>query len=172
MGFEPDYLDRLRAAVRVSEVVGRKYRLRKAGGEFEAIENPSLKVNDKKQIWKDFSNGEKGGDIFAWLEAEEGLSFIEAVESVAKIAGISLPGRSSDSGRANDSARTCDNGGPVRNGAQSHQEIVDTWDYTDENNGFLYQTVRVQWRNPDGTWVLEKTGKPKKSFRQRRRASG
>src|SRR5258708_17094145 len=99
--FEPDYLDRLRAAVRVSEVVGRKYHLRKVGGEFEAIENPSLKVNDKRQVWYDFGKGQEGGSIFQWFEQQEGLSFIEAVEAVAKIAGIPLPHSGSNRGGTN-----------------------------------------------------------------------
>ncbi len=174
--FEPDYLDRLRAAVRVSEVVGRKYRLRKSGGEFEAIENPSLKVNDKKQIWKDFSNGEKGGDIFAWLEAEERLSFVEAVERVAAIAGIaSRPSdgnqhRKSHSNGAGNGATSPRDSERAERSSSARQEIVGTWDYVDADGCFLYQTVRVQWRNPDDSWVLEKGGKPKKSFRQRRRS--
>ncbi len=182
MGFEPDYLDRLRAAVCVSAVVGRKYRLRKVGGEFEAIENPSLKVNDKKQIWKDFSNGEKAGDIFDWLEAEEGLSFIEAVEHVAAIAGIALPGgrihglggtgKSCLNGKGNGHAAPSD-GGRTGRSSGARQEIVGTWDYVDAEGGFLYQTVRLQWRLPDGSWEKDpKTGKPKKLFRQRRRVPG
>jgi AAA domain/CHC2 zinc finger len=178
MTFDPDYLDRLRAAVRVSEVVGRRHKLRKVGGEFEAIDNTSLKVNDKKNVWKDWGNGtEKGGDIFAWFQQEESLSFIEAVERVAQISGIGLPKSQKTNGAAHRNGAVGNGVAPDdserdRRRSGARQEIVGTWDYTDAKGMFLYQTIRVQWRNPDGSWILEKSGKPKKSFRQRRRAPG
>ena len=92
MAYPPEFLDRLRAAVRVSEVVGRKWHLRRAGSEFVVNDNRSFSINDKKGIWKDFGNGgEKGGDVFDFLEAYDGLTFPAAVECVARLAGIPLP---------------------------------------------------------------------------------
>jgi len=182
--YPPDFLDRLRAAVRVSEVVGRKWRLRKAGVEFVVRDNPSFSVNDKKGIWKEFGNGgsEKAGDIFAFLQAYEGLGFVEAVQSIAQLAGLPLPDDRPRNGNGN--GRGTDarsgNGGSGVPGAErgrnrvvgGQRVVVGQWDYLDHRTGrALYQTVRVQWRNPDGTWRCNpKTGKPEKTFYQRRRS--
>jgi DNA primase len=84
-----EFLDRLRKCVRISQVA--RMKLKREGAEFRAVDNHSLAVNDKKGTWKDFANGEKGGDIFKFFQVSEGLSFPEAVKHVAKIAGLEIP---------------------------------------------------------------------------------
>src|ERR1039458_5400966 len=92
MKFPDAFLDDLRARVPVSEVVGRKYKLRRQGQEFVAIEDKSITVNDKKRLWWDFGKGGDGGDIFKFLTEIEGLTFPEAVKTCASIAGLQVPG--------------------------------------------------------------------------------
>jgi len=71
-------------------------KLRKAGREWKGLspfnkeKTPSFFVNDQKQAWFDFSSG-KNGNIFDFVMQTEGLSFPEAVEKLASIAGIPLP---------------------------------------------------------------------------------
>ncbi|WDR03640.1 AAA family ATPase [Devosia algicola] len=49
---------------------------------------------------------------------------------------------------------------------------VKGYDYTDADGNPLYQVVRYQWKLPDGSWAIDdKTGNPKKTFRQRRKDS-
>src|SRR6266436_5281557 len=85
MRFTPEFLDELRARLPVSEVVGRRVKLKKAGREWKGLspfqqeKTPSFFVNDQKQAWFDFSSG-KNGNIFDFLVQAEGLSFPEAVE--------------------------------------------------------------------------------------------
>src|SRR5436190_1799987 len=96
MRFSPQFLDELRARLPVSEVVGRRVKLRKAGREWKGLspfnkeKTPSFFVNDQKQAWFDFSSG-KNGSIFDFLMLTEGLSFPEAVERLASEAGMPLP---------------------------------------------------------------------------------
>src|SRR5499425_1517510 len=96
MRFPPQFLDELRARLPVSEVVGRRVRLRKAGREWKGLspfnkeKTPSFFVNDQKMAWFDFSSG-KNGTIFDFLMLTEGLSFPEAVERLALEAGMPLP---------------------------------------------------------------------------------
>jgi DNA primase len=96
MRFTPQFLDELRARLPVSEVVGRRVKLRKAGREWKGLspfnqeKTPSFFVNDQKAMWFDFSSG-KNGNIFDFLMLTEGVSFPEAVERLAGQAGVPLP---------------------------------------------------------------------------------
>ena len=96
MRFTPQFLDELRARLPVSEVVGRRVKLRKAGREWKGLspfnkeKSPSFFVNDQKAMWFDFSSG-KNGNIFDFLMLTEGVSFPEAVERLANQAGVPLP---------------------------------------------------------------------------------
>jgi DNA primase len=96
MRFTPQFLDELKARLPVSDVVGRRVKLRKAGREWKGLspfnkeKTPSFFVNDQKMAWFDFSSG-KNGNIFDFVMATEGLSFPEAVERLAAQAGMPLP---------------------------------------------------------------------------------
>src|SRR5258708_1650535 len=94
MRFPPQFLDELRARLPVSEVVGRRVKLRKTGREFVGLspfnkeKSPSFTVNDQKGFYHDFSSG-KHGDIFGFIMETEGVTFPEAVERLAAAAGLS-----------------------------------------------------------------------------------
>jgi hypothetical protein len=94
--FPPYFLDDLRARLPVSEVVGRRVKLKRAGREWKGLspfnkeKTPSFTVNDQKGFYKDFSSG-KHGDIFAFVMETDGLTFPQAVESLAKMAGLPMP---------------------------------------------------------------------------------
>jgi DNA primase len=96
MRFPPQFLDELRARLPVSEVVGRRVKLKKAGREWKGLspfnkeKTPSFFVNDQKMAWFDFSSG-KNGSIFDFVMLTEGVSFPEAVERLAAQAGLPLP---------------------------------------------------------------------------------
>jgi DNA primase len=96
MRFPPQFLDELRERLPVSEVVGRRVKLKKAGREWKGLspfnqeKTPSFFVNDQKMAWFDFSSG-KNGSIFDFVMMTEGVSFPEAVERLAAQAGLTLP---------------------------------------------------------------------------------
>ena len=102
MRFTPEFLDEIKNRVNVSDVVGRRVRLKKEGREwrglspFNAEKTPSFFVNDAKMAWFDFSSG-RNGNIFDFVMATDGLSFPEAVEALAGEAGLDLPKATAES---------------------------------------------------------------------------
>ncbi|MFZ0495926.1 MAG: DNA primase [Methylocella sp.] len=96
MRFPPSFLDEIKARLPVSEVVRGRVKLVRAGREwkglspFNAEKTPSFFVNDQKMAWFDFSAG-KNGNIFDFVMETEGLSFPDAVERLARDAGLALP---------------------------------------------------------------------------------
>lgn len=104
MRFTPQFLDELRARLPVSEVVGKRVKLKKAGREWKGLspfqqeKSPSFTVNDQKGFYHDFSSG-KHGDIISFLMETEGVGFAEAVERLASMAGMALPAATPDAAR-------------------------------------------------------------------------
>src|ERR1700693_3274324 len=96
MRFTPQFLDELRARLPVSEVVGRRVKLRKQGREFIGLspfnkeKSPSFTVNDQKGFFHDFSSG-KHGDILGFVMESECVAFREAVERLPQLAAVPLP---------------------------------------------------------------------------------
>ena len=96
MRFPPSFIEEIKARLSVSQVVGKRVRLKKEGREwrglspFTAEKTPSFFVNDQKARWFDFSAG-TNGNIFDFVMETEGVSFPEAVERLAGEAGLALP---------------------------------------------------------------------------------
>jgi len=101
MRFPDSFLDEIRARLPVSDVVRRRVALKKQGREWRGLSpfnkerTPSFFVNDQKGFYHDFSSG-KHGDIFGFVMDTEGLTFPEAVERLANIAGVPMPVASPD----------------------------------------------------------------------------
>ncbi len=104
MRFTPQFLDELRARLPVSEVVGRRVKLKKAGREWKGLspfqqeKSPSFTVNDEKGFYHDFSSG-RHGDIIRFVMETDGVPFVEAVERLASMAGLALPAVTPDAAR-------------------------------------------------------------------------
>ena len=96
MRFDDAFLDELKSRLRLSEVIGKTVKLRRQGREYVGLspftkeKSPSFFVNDDKGHFFDFSSG-KNGDLIAFLQETERLSFTEAVERLAQEAGMALP---------------------------------------------------------------------------------
>jgi DNA primase len=104
MRFTPQFLEELSARLPVSEVVGKRVKLKRAGREWKGLspfqqeKSPSFTVNDQKGFYHDFSSG-KHGSIFDFVMETEGVSFPEAVERLAGMAGMALPVASPEAAR-------------------------------------------------------------------------
>ncbi|MGB3271362.1 MAG: DNA primase, partial [Xanthobacteraceae bacterium] len=111
MRFPPQFLDELRVRLPVSEVVGRRVKLKRAGREWKGLspfqqeKTPSFTVNDQKGFYHDFSSG-KHGNIFDFVMETEGVTFPEAVERLAALAGLALPQVTPEAARAEGRRRT------------------------------------------------------------------
>ncbi|MGE0153315.1 MAG: DNA primase [Reyranellaceae bacterium] len=96
MAFTPDFLDELRSRLTLSEIVGRRVALKRKGREHSGLcpfhneKTPSFTVNDQKGFFHCFGCGAHG-DVVGFVMKSEGLSFPEAVERLARDAGMALP---------------------------------------------------------------------------------
>lgn len=101
MRFNDTFLDDIRARLSVSQVVGKRVKLKRQGREFAGLspfkdeKTPSFTVNDQKGFYHCFASGEHG-DIFDFIMKTEGLSFPETVERLASEAGLQLPAQRPD----------------------------------------------------------------------------
>ena len=96
MGRVPDeVVDRIRDGVPIESVIGDFVRLQKAGANYRGLcpfhdeKTPSFNVNPRMGIYKCFGCG-AGGNVFQFLMQHEGMTFPEALSSLAKRQGIDL----------------------------------------------------------------------------------
>jgi DNA primase len=87
--------EEVRSRLNIEDVVGEYVQLKRAGRNFKGIspfsgeKTPSFYVSPEKNIWHDFSSN-KGGDVFSFVMEVEGVDFREALELLARRAGIEL----------------------------------------------------------------------------------
>ena len=93
----PDsFIHDLLTRVDIVEVVGSRVELKRAGREYKGLspftneKSPSFFVNPAKQMFFDFSSG-KNGTAITFLMENDRLTFVEAVEELAKRAGVEVP---------------------------------------------------------------------------------
>ncbi|HMO15473.1 MAG TPA: DNA primase, partial [Pirellulaceae bacterium] len=97
--FGYDDKERIRQALSIEEVVGNYLELRRQGNAFTALcpwhddKRPSLQINPARQSWKCWVC-DIGGDIFSFVMRRENVEFPQAMELLAKMAGIQLTRRS------------------------------------------------------------------------------
>ncbi len=93
MKYPKDYLDEIKARLKVSNVVSRTVSLKKRGKEFVGLSpfknerTPSFTVNDEKEFYHCFATGEHG-NIFDFVMKTQNLRFGEAVKFLASLAGM------------------------------------------------------------------------------------
>ncbi len=96
MRIPEETIEAIRAAIDIVEVVGEYVPLRRRGANwfglcpFHEEKTPSFSVNPHLGIFKCFGCG-RGGDVFAFIQQIEHVSFVEAVRMLAERAGIPLP---------------------------------------------------------------------------------
>ena len=89
-------MQELRDRLTLSEIIGRRVKITRAGREFKACcpfhseKSPSFYINDDKQFFHCFGCGAHG-DVIGFTMRHDNLSFIEAVESLAGQAGMQVP---------------------------------------------------------------------------------
>jgi DNA primase len=90
-----DAKEEVRSRLAIEDVIGEYVQLKRAGRSFRGLspfgseKTPSFYVSPDKQIWHDFSSG-RGGDIFSFVMEVEGMGFREALELLARKAGVEI----------------------------------------------------------------------------------
>src|SRR6516165_12107735 len=101
--FSEDKLEEVRTRADIVEVIGAHVQLRRAGRNFVGLcpfhneKTPSFSVNLERGFFHCFGCG-AGGTVFDFLMKNEGLTFPEALQSLAKRYGIAVPERTADQG--------------------------------------------------------------------------
>ena len=96
MTISPRFKDELRSRLTLSDVVGRKVRLTRAGREFKGCcpfhneKTASFYVNDDKQFYHCFGCGAHG-DVIGFVMEHDNKSFIEAIEELAGEVNMEVP---------------------------------------------------------------------------------
>ncbi len=90
-----DAKEEVRSRINIEDVVGEYVQLKRAGRNFKGLspfsgeKTPSFIVSPDKHIWHDFSSN-KGGDVFSFVMEIEGIDFRQALELLARKAGVDL----------------------------------------------------------------------------------
>lgn len=90
-----DAKEEIRSKLNIEDVIGEYVQLKRAGRNFKGLspfsgeKTPSFVVSPDKQIWHDFSSN-KGGDLFTFVMLAEGIDFKQALEQLARKAGVDL----------------------------------------------------------------------------------
>jgi DNA primase len=93
-----DWVERVRAANDIVEVVGQVVQLRRVGRNWTGLcpfhkeKSPSFSVNADRQFYHCFGC-KAGGDVFRFIQETEKVEFLEAVELLSRRVGIPVPER-------------------------------------------------------------------------------
>lgn len=93
----PDqFIDELLARVDITDIVASRLTLKKTGQNYTALcpfhneKSPSFSVNPAKQFYYCFGCG-AGGNAISFVMENDHLDFVEAIELLAKDAGMEVP---------------------------------------------------------------------------------
>lgn len=103
MRFNPDFVDKVREANNIVDVIAPYTQLRSTGSNFMGRcpfpdhndKTASFSVSEDKQLYNCFGC-KKSGNIFTFLQTFNGYSFPECIEFLARRANIALPERDED----------------------------------------------------------------------------
>lgn len=113
-------------------------------------------INIKKQLFN-CRGCDVGGDVIDLVRHLDDLSLPDAGEMLSGEPMPKANGKAPPQAKANAEA----------DHAKPKKIVAARFDYIDEAGALLFQVERVELQNADGSFVLEKNGKAKKTFRQR-----
>lgn len=94
-----DFKEQVRSSANIVHVIGEYVRLKRTGAgrwvglcPFHGEKSPSFSVSEDKQFYHCFGC-KASGDVFKFLQEIEGVSFFEALKSLAERYGITIPKR-------------------------------------------------------------------------------
>ncbi len=193
VAFQREDIERVRAATDLVELVGEVTTVKKSGRNVMAVcpfhqeKTPSMSVDAARGLFHCFGCGESG-DLFRFVEQTQNLNFSEALELLARRAGIQLridPQAQKRRGERealieavgaaiefyHQRLRKADDAGAARSylrGRNYDTDIVDQFQIGYSPDGFtaLYDHLRTDRKIPDQ--VLEKAGLVARNQRGRR----
>lgn len=104
-------------------------------------------INTAKQVFNCRGCGAKG-DVIALAQFLDEVDFVHAVETLTREPPPKANGK--------------------EGGAEPKKVVAAEFPYDTEHGGVAFVVERIEYQKPDGTFVLTKDGKRKKTFRQKR----
>jgi DNA primase len=147
-----DAVEEVKARLSIEDVISEYVPLKRAGRNWRGLspftneKTPSFMVSPEKQIWHDFSSS-KGGNMFSFVMEVEGLEFKDALELLARKAGIDIDQYRSSSPK----------GGPSKERLHALLELSakfyqvhfskhkSAWEYVLKKRKFTKETA-LEWR--------------------------
>jgi putative DNA primase/helicase len=148
-----EWVDRARNVPIEDEIARRSIKLKANGAAEQCGPCPvcggidRFSINTAKQVWN-CRGCTKGGDIITLVQHLDGAGFDAACETLT---GQPRP-------KPNGKDHT----------AEARKIVAAQFEYLDTNGAVVFAVERIEHRNCDGSPVLTKDGKRKKSFRQKR----
>ncbi|GLQ06279.1 DNA primase [Sneathiella chinensis] len=111
MAFPPQFLEEIRNRVSLADLIGRRTKLVKKGREYSGLcpfhneKSPSFTVNEEKGFYHCFGCGAHGDQV-EFVKQTEGVTFVEAIERLAELAGMQVPAQSPQEQRKQKKAAT------------------------------------------------------------------
>ncbi|MCC6598155.1 MAG: DNA primase [Alphaproteobacteria bacterium] len=96
MSIPPRFLDEIRSRLSLSDIIGKRVKVTRAGREHKACcpfhreKTPSFTINDDKGFYHCFGCGAHG-DVIGFVMQHDNLSFIDAVGILSAEAGLQMP---------------------------------------------------------------------------------
>ncbi|MEC7361177.1 MAG: DNA primase, partial [Pseudomonadota bacterium] len=96
MAVPPEFIEDLRQRVPLSDLIGKRVKLVRKGRRYSGLcpfhseKTPSFSVVDDQGFYHCFGCGAHG-DAISFLRETDGLDFMEAVERLAEMAGLTVP---------------------------------------------------------------------------------
>ena len=143
-----------------AELLGQPNKRMSKPGEPRYGESGWLSIDIENGFFYDHKSKE-GGGVLALIQRETGRGEAEAARWMEE-RGFNI-----DDGSRGGAARPARQDNPHKTPERKVEAAV--YDYRDSEGNLVCQTVRMQFQAPDGSWIKDpKTGKPKKTFMQRR----
>ncbi len=111
MRFAPSFIERVKQHFLLSEVIGKYVAVKRHGREYQALcpfhneKSPSFTINDEKGFYHCFGCGAHG-DAISFLMQHQRATYPEAIEMLAREAGIALPEISPEQARKTQAEKT------------------------------------------------------------------
>ncbi|MBX3020248.1 MAG: DNA primase [Bdellovibrionales bacterium] len=103
MKFPQEFIEKVREANNLVDIIGQYVQLRRTGGNFQGLcpfhneKSPSFSVSEDKQVYHCFGC-KASGNVFTFLQNYQGLTFPESIEYLARRAAIPIPELSGEGG--------------------------------------------------------------------------
>ena len=138
-GIPPETLQQIRDRIDIVDVISRHVTLSKTGQNFKGLcpfhseKSPSFSVSPSRQMFHCFGCA-VGGDAITFLMKQEGLGFMEAVQELAQLSGVTLT--------IEDRGGSGDKSGSARERYQYIHTIAAEWFQQNLSDGQIGQSTR------------------------------